>query len=54
MQIIPFDEKSISYNFNLALHPGKMYEGISEIKFHIANYEFDSKDFFLDFQGKSV
>lgn len=49
-----YDQNSISYNFNLALHPGKHYEGISEIKFRLADHNFHNNDFFLDFQGTEI
>ena len=51
---ILYNENSILYNFDISLHPGESYEGISEIKFNIPQNDFSEGEFFLDFQGKDV
>ena len=37
---ILYNENSILYNFDISLHPGESYEGISEIKFNIPQHDF--------------
>lgn len=45
--------RPISYNFKLALHPGKTYSGLASISFNLPTSPVSSP-LFLDFSGKQI
>lgn len=46
----PYCEDTIHYAYNLALHPGYVYEGVADICFKLQK----KGNLFMDFHGKTV
>lgn len=47
---LKYEEDTIRYVYNLALHSGNMYEGVANISFKLK----EKNDTFLDFTGKTI